>query len=167
MATVTLKGNPFKIVGNLPAVGSTAPDFRLTNSDLQDVGLDAFAGKRKVLALVPSLDTSVCAAETREFNERAPSLPNTVILAISADLPFAMKRFCATEGIQNVVPLSMMRGRNFAKDYGTLLTEGPLEGISARAIVVLDVDNRVIHTELVPEITQEPDYDAVLRVLAR
>jgi thiol peroxidase len=165
MATVTLKGNPFKISGELPHVGQKAPDFRLTGADMQDVGLAAYKGKRKVLSIVPSLDTPVCATQTRKFNEKAGALPNTVVLTVSADLPFAQKRFCAAEGIANVVTLSMMRGKNFAKDYGVLITEGPLEGIAARAIVVVDENDKVAYTELVPEIAQEPNYDAALAAL--
>jgi len=166
MATVTLKGNPFRTNGELPAVGSKAPNFHLTNGDLKDVSLDDFPGKRKVLSIVPSLDTPTCATSTRKFNERAAAMKNTVVLVISADLPFAQKRFCATEGIANVVPLSMMRGRGFAKEYGVLLIEGPLEGIAARAVLVLDENNQVKHSQLVKEIAEEPDYGAVLETLA-
>ena len=162
MATVTQQGNPIKISGELPRVGTTAPDFRLTGADLQDVTLATFKGKRKILSIVPSLDTSVCAAQTRTFNQRVARLENTVVLTISADLPFAQKRFCTAEGIENVVTLSMMRGKSFAKDYGVLIVEGPLEGIAARSIVVLDENDKVLYTELVPEIGQEPNYDAAL-----
>lgn len=166
MATITLKGNPFHTNAELPAVGSTAPDFVLVNGDTKNVSLADFAGKRKVLNIVPSLDTAVCATSTRKFNERAASLRNAVVLVVSADLPFAQKRFCSTEGLANVVPLSMMRGKTFAKDYGVLITDGPLEGICARAVVVLDESNRVRHAQLVPEIAQEPDYEAALGALA-
>ena len=162
MATVTQKGNPIKISGELPRVGTTAPDFRLTGADLQDVTLATLKGKRKILSIVPSLDTSVCATHTRTFNRRVAQLENTVVLTVSADLPFAQKRFGAAEGIENVVTLSMMRGKSFAKDYGVLIVEGPLEGIVARSIVVLDGNDKVLHTELVPEIGQEPNYDAAL-----
>jgi len=162
MATVTLKGNPIHTIGELPAVGRKAPDFKLVNGDLKDVTLADFKGKRKVLNIVPSLDTSVCATSTRKFNEKAGQMPNTVVLVVSSDLPFAAKRFCTTEGLQNVVPLSLMRSRDFAKDYGVLLTDGPLQGITARAVVVLDEGDKVIHQQLVPEIGQEPDYDAAL-----
>lgn len=165
MAHVTLKGNPVNTNGNLPAKGASAPDFRLVDQGLKDHTLDSFAGKRKILNIVPSLDTAVCATSTRKFNEEAAKLNNTVVLVISADLPFAMKRFCETEGIQNVTPLSMMRSRNFAKDYGVLLQDGPLEGISARAVVVLDEQNKVIHSQLVGEIAEEPDYAAALAAL--
>jgi thiol peroxidase len=165
MATVTLKGNPIHTSGELPTVGSKAPDFRLVDGDLNDVTLATWAGKRKVLNIVPSLDTGVCATSARKFNEKAASRKNTVILVVSADLPFAQKRFCSAEGLNNVIPLSMMRSRNFAKDFGTLLVDGPLEGISARAVLTLDEQNRVLHAELVPEIGQEPDYDAALAAL--
>ena len=162
MATVTLKGNPIHTNGNLPAKGQKAPDFKLTTVDLRDVGLGEWKGKKKILNIVPSLDTAVCATSTRKFNESGGKLPDTVVLVISADLPFAMKRFCTTEGLQNVVSLSMIRGKGFAKEYGVLLEDGPLAGLSARAVLVLDADNQVIHSELVPEICQEPNYDAAL-----
>jgi thiol peroxidase len=163
MATVTLKGNPVETIGDLPAVGSRAPVFELTNADLQDVGLEAFQGKKKVLNIVPSLDTDVCATSTRVFNERAAG--KAAVLVISADLPFAQKRFCETEGIDGVVTLSLIRGKNFAKDYGVLITDGPLAGLCARAVVVLDENDTVVYTELVPEITREPDYDKALAAL--
>jgi thiol peroxidase len=163
MANITLKGNPIHTSGELPAKGARAPDFTLTGGDLKDVSLAAFQGKRKVLNIVPSLDTAVCAVSTRKFNERAGALENTVVLVISADLPFAAKRFCTTEGLQNVVPLSMMRSKDFAKDYGVLLVDGPLAGLCGRAVVVLDEQDRVVHAQLVPEIGQEPDYDSALR----
>ncbi len=162
MAQVTLKGNPIHTNGELPKVGAPAPAFKLTNGDLKDVTLADYKGKRKILNIVPSLDTSVCATSTRKFNESAGKLPNTVVLVVSADLPFASKRFCTTEGLQNVVPLSLMRDKNFAKDYGVLLQDGPLAGICARAGVVLDENDRVKYTQLVPEIGQEPDYDKAL-----
>ena len=162
MARVTLKGNPFRTSGELPEPGTQAPDFRLVNADLQDVSLTDFQGRKKILNIVPSLDTPVCAASARRFNEQAGSLPNTVVLIVSSDLPFAQKRFCTAEGLENVVPLSSMRSRAFARDYGVLMTEGPLEGISARAVVVLDENNRVIHRQLVGEIGEEPDYGPAL-----
>jgi thiol peroxidase len=166
MAQVTAQGNPFETSGELPEVGSQAPDFRLVGADLKDVSLADFRGKKKILSIVPSLDTSVCAASTRAFNERVSALPNVVVLVVSADLPFAQKRFCETAGIDGVVPLSLMRSRAFAKDYGVLMTEGPLEGVLARAVVVLDANDRVVYTELVPEIGQEPDYDGAIAALA-
>jgi thioredoxin-dependent peroxiredoxin len=165
MATVTLKGNPIHTIGELPKVGTQAPDFRLTGGDLKDVSLATFKGKKKVLNIVPSLDTAVCATSTRKFNEKAGSHPNAVVLIVSADLPFASGRFCTVEGLKNVVPLSLMRGRDFAKAYGVLITDGPLEGVTARAVVVLDENDKVVYTELVPEIGQEPNYDPALAAL--
>ncbi|HET8883036.1 MAG TPA: thiol peroxidase [Solimonas sp.] len=166
MATVTLHGNPFNTHGELPAVGSQAPGFKLTGADLKDVTPSAYAGKRKVLNIFPSIDTPTCATSVRQFNQRAAKLDNAVVLCISADLPFAQQRFCGAEGIDKVVTLSMMRDRHFAKDYGVLLEDGPLAGLTARAIVVLDANDRVLHTELVAEIGNEPDYDAALKALA-
>ena len=162
MAQVTLKGNPIHTNGELPAVGAKAPDFRLTGGDLKDVSLADYRGKRKVLNIVPSLDTAVCAMSTRKFNESASKLPNTVVLVISADLPFAAKRFCTVEGLQNVVPLSLMRDKSFAKDYGVLIQDGGLAGLCARAVVVLDEGDNVVYRQLVPEIGQEPDYDKAI-----
>ncbi len=166
MAQVTLRGTPIHTNGDVPAVGAKAPDFKLVNGDLKDVSLADYKGKKKILNIVPSLDTSVCATSTRKFNQSAGSLPNTVVLVVSADLPFASKRFCTTEGLANVVPLSLMRSKSMAKDYGVLLQDGPLEGITARAVVVVDENDKVIHRELVPEIGQEPNYDAALKAIA-
>ena len=165
MSTVTMGGNPVNVAGNFPQKGQTAPDFKLVGKDLKDVSLGDFAGKRKVLNIVPSLDTAVCATSARKFNEKAAGLANTVVATISADLPFAMGRFCTTEGIQNVVPLSVMRGREFLNNYGVELTSGPLAGVAARAVVVLDENNKVLHSELVSEIRNEPNYDAALAAL--
>ncbi len=165
MATTHLKGNPVHTNGDLPQVGSTAPDFKLVAGDLSDKGLGEFSGRRKVLNIVPSLDTAVCAASARHFNQDASSLSNTVVLVISADLPFAQGRFCSNEGLENVVPLSMMRDKQFATDYGVLQVDGPLAGLCARAVVVLDENNRVLYTQLVDEITTEPDYESALAVL--
>jgi thioredoxin-dependent peroxiredoxin len=165
MATTHLKGNTVTTNGELPAVGAPAPAFRLTGRDLADLGLEAFAGRRKVLNIVPSLDTAVCAASARYFNQAAAALDNTVVLVVSADLPFAQGRFCTTEGLDNVVTLSMMRDRSFARDYGVLLVDGPLAGVCARAVVVLDANDVVRHTQLVDEITTEPDYEAALAAL--
>jgi thiol peroxidase len=162
MAKVTLKGTPVKISGELPKVGDPAPDFRLVGADLKDVTLDTHAGKTRILNIVPSLDTSTCATSTKKFNDLIGDRKDCVVLVVSADLPFAMKRFCSTEGLQHVVPLSMMRGRGFAKEYGTLIEDGPLEGVCTRAVVVIDPAGKVVHTELVPEIVDEPDYDAAL-----
>lgn len=164
-SSVMLKGNPVDVAGNLPQVGSTAPNFTLVNSDLADVTLDSFAGKRKVLNLFPSVDTPTCASSVREFNKRAGSLNNTVVINISADLPFAQKRFCAAEGIENVVNLSTMRGRDFLMNYGVLLFSSKLAGLAARAVIILDENDVVKYIELVPEITQEPNYDAAIAAL--
>jgi thiol peroxidase len=165
MATVTLKGNPIDVAGSFPQKGQKAPGFKLVAKDLKDVSLGEYAGKRKVLNVVPSLDTAVCATSTRKFNEKAGGLANTVVLVISADLPFASSRFCAAEGLNNVVTLSTMRGREFLKAYGVEITSGPLAGVAARGVLVLDEKDSVLHAELVPEITQEPNYDAALAVL--
>ena len=165
MANVTLGGNPITVAGNFPKKGDTAADFTLTAKDLKDTGLKDFAGKRKVLNIVPSLDTPVCAKSTRVVNEKAGALPNTVVLVISADLPFAAGRFCTAEGINNVVTLSTVRGGDFKKKYGVDIESGPLKGVTARAVIVLDENNKVLHSELVPEIKQEPNYDAALAAL--
>ncbi|MEJ2361329.1 MAG: thiol peroxidase [Gammaproteobacteria bacterium] len=165
MATITLQGNTINTNGELPRVGAAAPAFRLTNKDLADVGLGDFTGKKKLLNIVPSLDTPVCATSTKKFNESAGKHPNSVMLIISADLPFAMSRFCKIENTDQVVTLSMMRNRNFAKDYGVLIQDGPLAGITARAVVVIDENDKVVYTELVPEIAQEPDYDKAIAAL--
>jgi thiol peroxidase len=165
MTAVTLKGNPVTLNGTFPSVGQTAPDFTLVAKDLKDVGLKDFAGKRKVLNIVPSLDTPTCATSTRKFNESASKLNNTVVLVISADLPFAMSRFCVAEGLENVTTLSLMRGRAFMGNYGVEITSAPLAGVTARAVLVLDESNKVIHAELVKEIAEEPNYDAALAVL--
>jgi thiol peroxidase len=165
MANITLGGSPITVTGSFPKRGDTAPDFSLTTKDLKDVGLKDFAGKRKVLNIVPSLDTPVCAKSTRVFNEKAGTLPGTVVLVISADLPFAAGRFCSTEGISNVVTLSTVRGADFKTKYGVDITSGPLTGVTARAVIVLDANNKVLHSELVPEIKQEPNYDAALATL--
>lgn len=165
MAQTALKGTPVNLAGELPAIGATAPGFKLVAGDLSDVTLDNYIGKKKLLNIVPSLDTGVCATSTKRFNAAMAGKTDAVALVISADLPFASSRFCTDEGITNVVNLSMMRSRNFGKDYGVLITDGPLAGITARAVVVLGADNEVLYTELVPEITQEPNYDAALAAL--
>lgn len=165
MATVTLKGNPVSVAGDLPVRGRAAPDFRLVDKDLKDVTLGDFAGKRKVLNIVPSLDTPTCQKSTRVFNEKASSMTNTAVLVIAADLPFAMSRFCGAEGLGNVVTLSTMRDHGFHRRYGVDIVGGPLEGLTARAVVVLDENNKVMHAELVPEIGSEPNYDAALAAL--
>jgi thiol peroxidase len=165
MATVTLKGNPFATAGELPAVGSAAPDFRLVRGDLSEASLNDYSGKRKIINIVPSLDTPVCATQARRFNEEAAAFDDTVVLVISGDLPFAQQRFCTTEGIENLETLSTFRSSAFGRDWGIGLVEGPLSGLTARAVVVTDEHDRVIHSQLVPEIGQEPDYAAALAAL--
>ncbi|MEC8169592.1 MAG: thiol peroxidase [Pseudomonadota bacterium] len=166
MAKITLQGNPINTSGNLPQVGTSAPDFILVDSDLNNVSLETYKGYKKILNIVPSLDTPVCQKSTKEFNTRVDSMSETVALVITADLPFAMKRFCGSESLETIKPLSMMRSRNFAKDYGVLITDGPLEGITARAVVVLDKDDKVVYTELVQEIANEPNYDNALKAVS-
>lgn len=166
MATVTLHGNPIQVAGELPAVGTEATGIRLVGADLKDYSFHDFDSKRKVLNIFPSVDTATCAMSVRQFNARAAKLDNTVVLCISADLPFAQKRFCGAEGISNVVNLSLMRGHAFARDYGVLIENGPLAGLTARAVVVLDEHNKVLHTELVSEIASEPNYDAAIAALS-
>jgi thiol peroxidase len=165
MSQVTLKGNPVQVDGQLPAAGSKAPAFNLVAKDLSDVPLASFDGKRKVLNIFPSVDTPTCATSVRKFNEKASQLTNTVVLCISADLPFAQARFCGAEGLSNVVTLSTLRGHDFLKNYGVAIASGPLAGLAARAVVVLDEHDKVLHTELVGEIANEPNYDAALQVL--
>ena len=165
MANITLQGNPCKTNGELPSVGSTLPAFALVDAELNNRTLEDYAGKRKLLSIVPSLDTGVCAKSTKVFNEEMKSRAEAVALVISADLPFAQGRFCGAEGVDNVVTLSMMRSRNFAKDYGILIEDGPLAGITGRAVVVADEDDKVVYTQLVTEITEEPDYQAALAAL--
>jgi thioredoxin-dependent peroxiredoxin len=166
MATITLKGNEIHTHGELPKVGEKAPEFRLTAKDLSDKTLGDFKGKRKLLNIFPSMDTPVCANSTRKFNEHAAKHADTVMLMVSADLPFAMDRFCSAEGVDGVINLSMMRDKSFAEDYGVLIIDGPLAGITARAVVVLDENDVVMHSQMVPEIAQEPDYDAALKALS-
>jgi len=165
MATITFKGNPVNTSGNLPAKGALAPVFALVNSDLGKSGPADFAGKKLILNIFPSLDTSVCATSVRKFNELAAGMENVVVLAISKDLPFAHKRFCSTEGITNVVTLSGFRDSVFGKEYGVDMTDGPLAGLYARSIVVIDGNGYVKYNQLVPEVTMEPDYDAALAAL--
>jgi thiol peroxidase len=165
MSSVTLGGNPINVAGTFLNAGASAPEFSLTGKDLKDVGLKDFAGKRKVLNIVPSLDTPTCQTSTRKFNEKAGSLATPVVLVVSADLPFAMKRFCEAEGLNNVVTLSTMRGRDFHAKYGVDIIDGPLKGLTARAVIVLDEGNKVKYSQLVPEIKNEPDYDATLAAL--
>jgi thioredoxin-dependent peroxiredoxin len=162
MANITLRGNPIHTSGELPKIGEKAPDFQLTGSDLKDVSLATYAGKKKILNIVPSLDTPVCQTSTRHFNEDAGKLSNTVVLVISNDLPFAQKRFCTTEGLANVVALSELRSREFGGAYGARITDGPMAGLLSRAVVVIDEHDKVVYTEQVPEIAQEPDYAKAL-----
>lgn len=163
--TVTLAGNPITLNGNFPQAGTQAPAFSLVAKDLADVSLSSYAGKRKILNIFPSIDTPTCATSVRQFNAKASSLPNTVVLCISADLPFAQNRFCGAEGLSNVVTLSTLRGAEFLAAYGVAITSGPLAGLAARAVVVLDENDRVLHSELVSEIKNEPDYAAALAAL--
>jgi len=165
MAKITLQGNEIHTNGNLPEIGATAPDFVLVNKDLENVTLASYPGKKKLISIVPSLDTPVCATSTKKFNDFAKEHDDTVILVVAADLPFAMSRFCGAEGVDNVVPLSIMRSNEFSQDYGVLIEDGPLAGITARALLVLDQDNAVVHSELVSEIAHEPDYDAAMQAL--
>ena len=165
MAQVTLGGNPINVNGTFPQKGDTAPAFSLVAKDLSDATLATFAGKRKILNIFPSIDTPTCAASVRQFNAQASTKPNAVVLCISADLPFAQGRFCGAEGLENVINLSTMRGREFLDAYGVAIASGPLVGVAARAVVVLDENDRVLHSELVSEIKNEPDYAAALAVL--
>ena len=164
-STVTLGGNPFQVAGNFRQKGQKAPAFSLVGKDLADVTLESFSGKRKILNIFPSIDTPTCATSVRTFNKKASELSNTVVLCISADLPFAQSRFCGAEGLNNVSTLSTMRGADFLQNYGVALSNGPLAGVAARAVVVLDENNTVLHSELVAEIKDEPNYDAALKAL--
>jgi thiol peroxidase len=163
--TVTRGGIPATVEGHFPKQGETAPQFSLVDKDLKDVTLASFSGKRKILNIFPSIDTPTCAMSVRQFNAKANGLADTVVLCISADLPFAQTRFCGAEGLQNVVNLSTLRGREFLENYGVAITSGPLSGLAARAVVVLDQNDRVIHSQLVSEIKTEPDYAAALAAL--
>jgi thiol peroxidase len=165
MATITLKGKPISTFGELPALGSTAPEFKLVGEDLQDVTLASLKGRKKILNIVPSLDTSVCATSARKFNERAKEIPGCVIAMVSADLPFAAERFRSSEGLTEIITLSMMRSQDFGRDYGVLITSGPLAGLCARAVVVIDENDKVVHRQLVAEIAREPNYEEVLAAL--
>jgi thiol peroxidase len=166
MATITLKGNAISTSGQLPATGSALPSFRLVKSDLSEASLSDFAGKKLVLNIFPSLDTPVCAASVRRFNQDAASLGDTLVLCISADLPFAHSRFCVAEGIENVVSLSTFRSPEFATAYGVGIIDGPLKGLLSRAVIVADASGKVLYSEQVPEIVQEPDYAKALAALA-
>ncbi|MCW2457574.1 UNVERIFIED_ORG: thiol peroxidase [Rahnella aquatilis] len=163
--TVYFQDNPVSVAGKIPHKGDVAKPFSLVSKDLSDVSLSSFAGKRKVLNIFPSIDTGVCATSVRKFNQLAGEIDNTVVLCISADLPFAQARFCGAEGLSNVVTLSTLRGGDFKSEYGVGITDGALSGLTARAVVVLDGQNNVVYSELVNEITNEPDYEAALAVL--
>lgn len=165
METVYFAGNECHIYGMLPAVGTKAPEFELTGEDLAHVTNETFAGKRIVLNIFPSLDTEVCARSVRRFNEVASKLPNTAVVCVSMDLPFAMKRFCTLEGLKNVVAASAFRSPEFGQKYGVEFVDGPLKGLLTRAVVIIDRDGRVAYRELVEEVTHEPDYEAALTVL--
>ena len=165
MANITFKGNPISTVGQLPATGAPAPAFTLVGTDLSDVTLESLAGRQVVLNIFPSVDTGVCAQSVRTFNEKAAGLENTTVVCASADLPFALNRFCGAEGIENVVSASSFRG-DFGQTYGVTMAEGPLAGLLSRAVVVTDAGGKVVHTEQVPEIGQEPDYDAAISALS-
>lgn len=165
MATITFKGTPVETSGALPEINSRAPDFTLTKTDLSDVSLNDFSGKKIVLNIFPSIDTPVCAASTRRFNEEAGTMDNTVVLCISADLPFAHNRFCEAEGLKDVISLSVFRAHAFGNDYGVTIVEGPLAGLLSRAVIIIGIDGKVMYTEQVPEIAQEPYYDKALHAL--
>lgn len=167
MTEITLKGNPIQVAGTFPQPGEKAKPFSLVGGDLSDVTLESFSGKRKVLNIFPSIDTPTCAMSVRKFNAQANELADTIVLCISADLPFAQKRFCGAEGLENVINLSTMRGREFLEQYGVLVASGPLAGVSARAVVVLDEQDQVLHSELVPEIGSEPNYEAAITALKK
>ncbi|MCT1544911.1 MULTISPECIES: thiol peroxidase [Kocuria] len=165
MAETAMQGNPVHTVGELPAEGTSVRSFDLVGADLGPVASDEFTGQRMVLNIFPSLDTGVCAQSVREFNQRASELQNTTVLCVSKDLPFAQARFCGTEGLDNVVTASAFRS-SFGEDYGVTMTDGPLQGLLARAVVVVDENGQVVHSQLVPEISQEPDYDAAVAALS-
>ena len=165
MAEIKFKGNSVHTIGSLPRVGDKAPDFKLTASDLSDKSLKDYAGKKKILNIVHSLDTGTCAQSARTFNELISKKTDTVVLTVSKDLPFAQSRFCSAEGIENVVTLSQMRDMDFGKNYGVQMIDGPIAGLLARSIVVVDENDQVIYTQQVPEVSQEPDYDEVMAAI--
>ena len=165
MATIALQGNPIHTFGTLPEVGSFSPDFLLTKTDLSDVSLSAYQGKKILLNIFPSLDTAVCATSVRKFNAEAEKHQNTVVLCVSKDLPFAHARFCSTEGLSNVIPVSELRNASFGNNFGVVITDGPLAGLFSRAVVVVDEKGKVIYSEQVPDIVQEPNYEAALASL--
>lgn len=165
MARITFKGNPINTAGDLPKVGSKAPDFSLTKTDLSDVSLNDLKGKKIVLNIFPSIDTAVCQASARKFNEELNKLSDTIVLCVSKDLPFALNRFCGAEGLKNVVPASELHDESFSKNYGVKITEGPLKGLFSRSVVVVDAQGSVTYTEQVPEIAQEPNYQAAINAI--
>jgi thioredoxin-dependent peroxiredoxin len=165
MATIALKGNSIHTIGTLPAPGTIVPDFLLTKTDLSDISLSGLKGKRILFNIFPSLDTAVCATSVRKFNAEAEKHPDTVVLCVSKDLPFAHARFCTTEGLANVVPVSALRNASFGNDFGVLIIDGPLAGLLSRAVVVVDKEGKVIYSEQVPDIVEEPNYDAALASL--
>lgn len=165
MAKITLKGNPINTIGDLPKTGSSVDNFTLVKSDLSEVSLQDYKGKKVILNIFPSVDTSTCATSVREFNKKATSTANTVVLGVSQDLPFAHQRFCAAEGIDNVEALSAFRNPEFSEKLGVKIVDGPLAGLTARSIIVLDEQGKVIYTELVPETVDEPDYDSALNAV--
>ena len=165
MSTITFKGNQVHTSGNLPVAGTTAPDFKVAKTDLSNLSLKDFSGKKVLLNIFPSIDTGICAASTRRFNKDASSLPNTVVICVSKDLPFAHKRFCEAEGLTNVIPTSAIRNDSFEKGYGVNMIDGPMMGLLSRAVVVIGEDGKVKYSEQVPEIVQEPNYEAALNAL--
>ena len=166
MANILFQGKPLHTSGDLPAVGEIAPDFELVNQQMETIRLSTFVGKRKILSIVPSLDTPICAASSRKFNQKASHLVNTVVFVISADLPFAQCRFCETEDLSDIIALSCFRS-GFADDYGVKLVDGPLAGLTARAVLVVDEHDKVIYHELVAELSEEPNYDSLLAALSQ
>jgi len=166
MATITFKGSPITTIGELPEINTMAPDFTLTKTDLSDATLKDFSGKTIVLNIFPSIDTPVCAASVRKFNDEASRFDNTVVLCISADLPFAHQRFCEVEGLKDVIPLSVFRSQEFGTNYGVTITDSPLKGLMSRAIVVIDKTGNVVYKQQAPEIAQEPNYDEALKAIS-
>ena len=163
MAIITLKGNPVHTYGSLPPVGSVAPDFLIVKTDFTEVKLTDFRGQKVILNIFPSIDTSTCAASERRFNQFARDLENTVVISVSMDLPYALRRFCAAEGIDEVIPGSVFRSPEFGKNYGVMMTDGYMKGLMSRSIVVIDEQGKILYTQQVPEITHEPDYDEALK----
>jgi thiol peroxidase len=167
MATITLRGSPTETIGELPAVGTEAPDFTVTRMDLSEIRLKNYLGKKIILNIFPSLDTTTCASAMRRFNEIATQFPGILILCVSADLPFAQQRFCSVEHLDNVLPVSVFRHPNFGKDYGVMIKDGPLSGLLSRGVVVIDENGKIIHTELVKELADEPNYLGIITALQK